>query len=157
MGELHAGSATISLSARHRVLRSQSYLTSFSTDKTDRIYIAPHADDLPSWVASMQHIAKEGRCFVISANQFCRVSDFPTDYPPFTPESHDRQLDGSRWTPDAILNHGGSCVVGPLGTFVTEPVWDEERIVYADLQMHELVEARMDFDVVGSYARPDIL
>jgi hypothetical protein len=38
-----------------------------------RIYIAPHADDLPAWIASMQHIAKEGRCFVISVNQFCKV------------------------------------------------------------------------------------
>ncbi|KAH7084121.1 carbon-nitrogen hydrolase [Paraphoma chrysanthemicola] len=120
------------------------------------IYIAPNADDLPSWVASMQHIAKEGRCFVISANQFCRVSDFPSDYPPFTAESHDRQPDGSPWTSDAVLNHGGSCIVGPLGTFLAEPVWDKEGIVYADLGRDELIESRMDFDPVGSYARPDI-
>lgn len=45
-----------------------------TTDTYCRIYIAPNADDLPSWVASMQHIAKEGRCFVISVNQFCKVS-----------------------------------------------------------------------------------
>ncbi|KAH7385401.1 putative nitrilase [Phaeosphaeria sp. MPI-PUGE-AT-0046c] len=120
------------------------------------IYIAPNADDLPCWVASMQHIAKEGRCFVISVNQFCRVSDFPNDYPPFSDESHDRQPNGSRWTSNAVLSHGGSCVVGPLGMFVAEPVWDKEEIVYADLNMDELVEARMDFDAVGSYSRPDI-
>ncbi|KAF2734894.1 putative nitrilase [Polyplosphaeria fusca] len=120
------------------------------------IYIAPNADDLPSWVASMQHIAKEGRCFVISCNQFCRVSDFPSDYPPFTPEHHDRQADGSQWAPDSILSHGGSCIVGPLGTFLADPVWDEEAIVYAELKHEELVESRMDFDSVGSYARPDI-
>ncbi|KAF2821049.1 carbon-nitrogen hydrolase [Ophiobolus disseminans] len=70
------------------------------------IYVAPHADDLPSWVASMQHIAKEGRCFVVSVNQFCRVSDFPEDYPPFAPESLDRQPDGTPWSSEAILNHG---------------------------------------------------
>lgn len=120
------------------------------------VYIAPNADDLPSWVASMQHIAKEGRCFVISCNQFCTVSDFPKDYPPFTPEHHDRQPDGSPWTPDAILSHGGSCIVGPLGTFMAEPVWDKEDIIYADLKRDELVQARMDFDAVGSYSRPDI-
>lgn len=91
----------------------------------------------------MQHIAKEGRCFVISVNQFCQVLDFPDDYPPFSAESHDRQPDGSRWTSDAILSHGGSCVVGPLGTFVAEPVWDKEEIVYADLNMNDLVEARV--------------
>ncbi|KAF2034214.1 carbon-nitrogen hydrolase [Setomelanomma holmii] len=120
------------------------------------IYIAPNADDLPSWTASMQHIAKEGRCFVISVNQFCKVSDFPSDYPPFDPGSHDRQPDGSLWTPDAILSHGGSCVVGPLGTFIAEPVWDKTGIVYADLSKDELIESRMDFDPVGSYSRPDI-
>jgi predicted amidohydrolase len=91
----------------------------------------------------MQHIAKEGRCFVISVNQFCKVSDFPSDYPPFTPDSHDRQPAGGPWTPDAVLSRGGSCVVGPLGTFVTEPVWDKEAIVYADLQMSDLLESRV--------------
>ncbi|KAF2809991.1 putative nitrilase [Mytilinidion resinicola] len=120
------------------------------------IWIAPNADDLPSWIASMQHIAKEGRTFVISVNQFCKVADFPTDYPPFTPEHHDRQPDGSAWTPDAILNHGGSCVVGPLGTFLAEPLWDKEGIIYADLSRDTLIESRMDFDPVGSYSRPDI-
>lgn len=91
----------------------------------------------------MQHIAKEGRCFVISVNQFCKVADFPADYPPFTAEHHDRQPDGSKWTPDAILSHGGSCIVGPLGTFVAEPVWDEDAIVYAELRRDELIESRV--------------
>ncbi|KAH7392852.1 putative nitrilase [Pyrenochaeta sp. MPI-SDFR-AT-0127] len=120
------------------------------------IYIAPNADDLPSWIASMQHIAKEGRCFVISVNQFCKVSDFPSDYPPFTVDHPDRQPDGSQWGPDAVLSHGGSCVVGPLGTFLVDPVWDKEEIIYAELNRESLIESRMDFDVVGSYARPDI-
>ncbi|KAJ9296349.1 hypothetical protein DTO217A2_8846 [Paecilomyces variotii] len=120
------------------------------------IYIAPNADDLPSWIATMQHIAKEGRCFVISVNQFCKVSDFPSDYPPFTPEHHDRKPDGSRWEPDDILSHGGSCVVGPLGTFVSQPVWDKEEIILATLNKSDIVEARLDFDPVGSYSRPDI-
>jgi hypothetical protein len=109
----------------------------------------------------MQHIAKEGRCFVISVNQFCKVlqiqenrvdlavnngsqvSDFPSDYPPFTKDHHDRQPDGTPWVPEAILNHGGSCIVGPLGTFATEPVWDKEAIVYAELRMDDVVESRV--------------
>lgn len=91
----------------------------------------------------MQHIAKEGRCFVISVNQFCLVSDFPSDYPPFSPEHHDRQPDGSHWLPDSILSHGGSCVVGPLGTFAAEPVWDRAEIVYAELDMDDLVKAKV--------------
>ena len=139
-----------------------------------RIYIAPNADDLPSWVASMQHIAKEGRCFVVSVNQFCQVSDFPSDYPPFVSESHKTESGGPKCPPETVLSHGGSCIVGPLGTFVAEPVWDRAEIVYADLCMSDLAEgkvskkledstcnllrhAQMDFDPVGSYSRPDIL
>lgn len=154
------------------------------TQKLSRIYIAPNADDLPSWIATMQHIAKEGRCFVINSNQYCKVcikhfaplpslptylhylshappanlsltpislnnpqqvSDFPSDYPPFAAiNPSDRKPDGTAWTADDVLSHGGSCIVGPLGQFVAEPVWDEEGIVYAELRMDELTEAKME-------------
>ncbi|KAI0200773.1 carbon-nitrogen hydrolase [Astrocystis sublimbata] len=120
------------------------------------IYVAPTADDLATWTASMQHIAKEGRCFVVTVNSYTRVSDFPADYPPFTPEHHDRRPDGEQWTADDVVNHGGSFVAGPLGERITEPLWDEESIVYADLPMSEITESRLDFDAVGSYSRPDI-
>lgn len=87
------------------------------------IWIAPNADDLPSWTATMRHIAKEGRVFVINCNQFCKVSDFPVDYPPFAEENpSDRKADGAKWEADDVLSHGGSCVIGPLGEFVVEPV-----------------------------------
>lgn len=103
-----------------------------------------------------------------------KVSDFPSDYPPFTPEHHDRQSDGSPWTPDAVLSHGRSCIVGPLGEFLAEPVVDKDEILYAELKRDDLIGSRvgelisdlqskrlmrlqMDFDVVGSYSRPDIL
>lgn len=75
LGELHASSQTCVISAGDRV-GSQIQIQSVHADQIGlyRIYIAPHADDLPTWIASMQHIAKEGRCFVISVNQFCKVS-----------------------------------------------------------------------------------
>ncbi|KAF2670354.1 putative nitrilase [Microthyrium microscopicum] len=120
------------------------------------IYIAPNADDLPEWTATMKHIAKEGRCFVMNVNQFAKVSDFPKDYPPFSEGHYDRKPDGSRWEPNDILSHGGSCIIGPLGTFIAEPVWDKEEIVYATLKLSDIVEARLDFDPVGSYSRPDV-
>ena len=44
-----------------------------------------------------------------------------------------------------MLSHGGSCIIGPLGTFLAEPVWDEEGIVYAELRMDELTEAKMEY------------
>ncbi|EPE30811.1 Carbon-nitrogen hydrolase [Glarea lozoyensis ATCC 20868] len=122
------------------------------------IYIIPNADDGPTWTATVQHIAKEGRCFVISVNQFCKVSDFPADYPPFIEGSSDRnpENEGSVWQKDDAVNSGGSCILGPLGTFLAEPVRDKEVILYATLQHSELIEARMDFDPVGTYSRPDI-
>ncbi|KAK5627818.1 hypothetical protein RRF57_003533 [Xylaria bambusicola] len=149
------------------------------------IYLAPTADDLPTWTASMQHIAKEGRCYVVTVNAMTRVSDFPVDYPPFTPEHPDRRPDGEQWEADDIVNHGGSFIAGPLGTRLTEPVWDKESIVYAELPMSAVTESRvscynprisvpgntygvksqliciakrkqLDFDPVGSYSRPDI-
>ncbi|KAH8162988.1 hypothetical protein CIB48_g5258 [Xylaria polymorpha] len=120
------------------------------------IYLAPTADDLPTWTASMQHIAKEGRCFVVTVNSMTKVSDFPAEYPPFTPEHPDRRPDGEQWQADDIVNHGGSFVAGPLGTRLTEPLWDKEDIVYADLPMSGVIESRLDFDPVGSYSRPDI-
>ncbi|KAI0389247.1 carbon-nitrogen hydrolase [Xylariaceae sp. FL0594] len=120
------------------------------------IYIAPTADDLQMWTASTQHIAKEGRCFVVTANSMTRVSDFPPDYPPFTPEHPDRRLDGAHWEAEDIVNHGGSFVAGPLGERLTEPVWDREDIIFADLPLAAITESRLDFDPVGSYSRPDI-
>lgn len=71
------------------------------------------------------------------------MSDFPSDYPPFTAEHHDRQPDGSPWIPQAILSHGGSCVVGPLGTFIAEPIWDKEDIIIAELKLDDLLESRV--------------
>lgn len=104
------------------------------------------------------------------------MSDFPPEYPPFTKDHHDRQPDGSPWEPNSILNHGGSCIVGPLGTFLAEPVWDREVIVYATLNQVDLIGSKvkqrstpesvlmlttacsqLDFDAVGSYSRPDVL
>lgn len=97
----------------------------------------------------MQHIAKEGRCFVVNCNQFCKVSDFPSDYPPFAAENpSDCKANGEKWENDDVLSHGGSCVVGPLGTFLADPVWDREEIVYVELRMGDLTEARTNFDPV---------
>ncbi len=52
---------------------------------------------------------------------------------------------------------GGSCIIDPRGHYVTEPVWDEEAIIYAELDMGLTVSCKMEHDVVGHYARPDVL
>ena len=110
-----------------------------------QLYCAPTADARDTWTASMRHIACEGRCFVLSANQFARRRDYPEDYP----------IEGAR-DPDAVLCRGGSLIVSPLGEILAGPAFDGETILVADLDLREIIRGKYDFDVVGHYARPDI-
>jgi nitrilase len=110
-----------------------------------QLYLAPTADSRDGWVASMRHIALEGRCFVLSCNQFARRSDYPPDYPGELPS------DAS-----AVVTRGGSCIVSPLGEVIAGPAYDEETILIADLDLADTVRAKFDLDVVGHYSRPDV-
>jgi len=110
-----------------------------------QVYCAPTADGRPTWLSSMQHIALEGRCFVVSSNQFCRRSDYPSDYPSDLPSE-----------PDAIVSRGGSCIVDPLGNVLAGPLWDREGVITAEIDIGEIVRAQYDFDPVGHYSRPDV-
>jgi nitrilase len=110
-----------------------------------QLYLAPTADSRDSWIATVRHIAMEGRCFVLSCNQFARRSDYPDDYPLDTPT-----------TPDTILTRGGSCIVHPLGDVIAGPVYDEDALLVADLDLGDTIRGKYDFDVTGHYARPDI-
>jgi nitrilase len=109
------------------------------------IYCAPTADARDSWLASMQHIAVEGRCFVLSCNQFNRRRDFPADY--------DSELGED---PDTIVTRGGSCVISPFGDFLVGPNMDGEAILVAEIDRAQIVRGKYDLDVVGHYSRPDI-
>jgi nitrilase len=110
-----------------------------------QIWCAPTADARDSWVATMRHIACEGRCFVLSANQFARRCDYPQEYP----------IEGDHpW--DAVLCRGASMIVSPLGEILAGPEVDGEAIVRAELDLGEIAEGKYDFDVVGHYARSDV-
>ena len=110
-----------------------------------QLWCAPTADARDSWVATAQHIACEGRCFVLSANQFARRGDYPDDYP-ISDE------DG----PDRVLCRGASVIVSPLGEILAGPETGGEAILRAELDLGQITEGKYDFDVVGHYARPDI-
>lgn len=110
-----------------------------------QLYCAPTADARETWIATMRHIALEGRCFVLSCNQFCRRSDYPPDYT--TPFGDD---------PETVLSRGGSCIINPLGRILAGPDTEGESILSADLDMGEIVRGKFDFDVAGHYARPDV-
>jgi nitrilase len=110
------------------------------------IYMAPTADDLESWQSTMIHIACEGRCFVLGCNQFVTKDMYPKDLP---------GIDDMKNQPE-IVSRGGSVIVSPLGKILAGPLWDKEGILTADLDMTEIIRGRMDFDVIGHYARPDV-
>ncbi len=110
------------------------------------IYLAPTADARDTWQATLRHIACEGRCFVLGCNQFVTKDMYPEDLP----LRHEL-----REKPE-VMCRGGSAVVSPLGEVLAGPLYGEEGILYADLDREELIRSKVDFDVVGHYARPDI-
>jgi nitrilase len=109
-----------------------------------QLYCAPTVDDRETWLPTMRHIALEGRCFVLSACQYARRSDYPDDYPvPLT-------------DPDAVLIGGGSVIVDPLGRVLAGPARDGETILVADIDLADIDRAVFDLDVVGHNGRPDL-
>lgn len=113
-----------------------------------QLYCAPTVDDRETWTPTMRHIAFEGRCFVLSANQFARRCDYPADYPPTS-----LSPDGD---PDAVILRGGSCIVSPMGEILAGPARDGEAILTADLDLDDIARGTFDLDTVGHYARPDV-
>jgi nitrilase len=110
-----------------------------------QLYCAPTVDDRDTWARSMQHIAFEGRCFVLSAVQYLRRGDCPDDYP---------AIQGN--DPATVLIRGGSVIVNPQGVVLAGPNYDGEGILVADINLDEIAEGKYDLDVVGHYARPDV-
>jgi len=110
------------------------------------IYLAPTADARERWQATLRHIALEGRCFVLGANQVVTRDMYPADL--------ETRSELESW-PERLCR-GGSAVYSPLGDCLAGPLWDEEGILVADLDMGEVARGKFDFDVVGHYARPDV-
>ncbi|MCP1358349.1 carbon-nitrogen hydrolase family protein [Aneurinibacillus migulanus] len=111
-----------------------------------QIYIAPTADARDVWQSTIRHIAVEGRCFVLSCNQYVTKDMYPNDlacYDELASSPHE-------------MSSGGSAVVGPLGDYIVEPVFGCEDMLIADLDMRDIAYSQLDFDVVGHYARPDV-
>ncbi|MEP6977424.1 MAG: carbon-nitrogen hydrolase family protein [Thermoleophilia bacterium] len=107
------------------------------------IYLAPTADDGEGWHDSMRHIARESRSFVLSCCVFQRASSYPDDV---------QLADG-----DELVGRGGSAILAPDGSYLAGPLWDEEGILYAELDPMVLYEERQRFDAAGHYHRPDVL
>lgn len=108
-------------------------------------YCAPTVDDRDVWLPTMQTIALEGRCFVLSACQYLVRGDGPADYHPIQGDDQ-----------DTVLISGGSCIISPMGQVLAAPVFGKEIIQTAEMDRSAIMRGKYDLDVVGHYARPDI-
>lgn len=108
------------------------------------IYIAPTADSREEWTATLRHIALEGRCFVLGCNQYYTKSMYPEKY-----------VETVAGEPDNLCP-GGSIIVSPLGKILAGPLFGEAGALIAELDLEEVIRSKLDFDLIGHYARPDI-
>ncbi|XP_043698473.1 bifunctional nitrilase/nitrile hydratase NIT4B-like isoform X2 [Telopea speciosissima] len=104
------------------------------------IYCAPTADASDVWRASMTHIAIEGSCFVLSANQFCQRKDYPL------PEECVSEDANNNLSPESVVCAGGSVIISPSGVVLAGPNYQGESLISADLDLGEIARAKCDFN-----------
>ena len=116
------------------------------------VWLAPTLAQGDNWVATMRHIAREGRCYVVGVNPCLHIDQVPTDFP------HrdrlwvvDEEREETKW-----LEPGNSVIVSPMGDVLAGPSRHEETILYAELDLAQVRAARRMFDPVGHYHRPDV-
>lgn len=111
------------------------------------IYVAPTYDSGEGWLGTMQHIAREGRCWVVCSGVALENSDIPADFPDRT----NLYPDDEDW-----INPGDSAVVAPGGEIIAGPLRKEKGILYAEVDASAAAIAKRDLDITGHYSRPDI-
>jgi len=109
-----------------------------------QIYVAPTWDKGLNWLGSMQHIAREGGVFVVSSCMTLHINDMPEELKKI-------YVEGKQW-----ISTGNSCIINPKGEIIAGPLDSKEGILYADIDLQEIIASKRRFDVVGHYSRPDI-
>ena len=111
-----------------------------------QILVSPTWDKSPNWIQTMQHVAREGGLFVISTCMALKMDDIPNKYgfKKLYPE-------GRNW-----INVGNSSIIAPNGKIIAGPLEAKEGILYADINLQDIIKAKRMFDVVGHYSRPDV-
>jgi nitrilase len=114
------------------------------------VWLAPTLAVGDGWIATMRHIAREGRCYVIGVNPCVHIDQIPADFP-----DRDRVWrtgqDDREW-----VEPGNTVIVGPNGEILAGPIRHEETILTAELDIADVHAARRMFDPVGHYHRPDV-
>ncbi len=111
------------------------------------IYIAPTYDAGDKWIGTLQHIAREGGCWVVGCGMALRAGDIPEN----VPGKSELYPHADEW-----INPGESVVIEPGGTIAAGPMRRETGILYADIDLERVGMARRSLDVAGHYARSDI-
>lgn len=111
------------------------------------IYIAPTYDSGDAWIGTLQHIAREGCCWVVGCGNLLKGSDIPEDFP----EKESLYPDDNEW-----VNPGDSIVISPGGEIVAGPMRKEAGILYYEVDREKVSISKRAFDVTGHYSRPDI-
>ena len=111
------------------------------------VYVAPTYDSGDGWIGTMQHIAREGRCWVIGSGVALTYNDIPADFP----EKQSLYPPTEEW-----INSGDSVVVAPGGDIVAGPMRKEKGILYGEIDSASVVASKRALDVAGHYSRPDI-
>ncbi|MEN8165267.1 MAG: nitrilase-related carbon-nitrogen hydrolase, partial [Acidobacteriota bacterium] len=111
------------------------------------VLVAPTWDCGEGWIGTMQHIGREGRCWVVSSGTSLKAADIPEDF------IGREQLfpDNDEW-----INPGDSVVIEPGGKIVDGPMRRQHGILSADIDSSRVATARRSLDVAGHYSRPDI-
>ncbi len=109
------------------------------------VYLAPTADCRDSWQSTLTHIACEGRCFVLGCNQYLTKDHYPPDLQKLLQNDH-----------PSLPSTGGSVIISPMGKILAGPAYGKEEMITAEIDSREIIKAKMDFDVVGHYSRPDV-
>src|SRR5262245_1407791 len=110
------------------------------------IYVASTADDGDAWQATLVHIARESRAYVVAPSHFQRESAYPEDF------TLAAEIEGA-----GVIGRGGSAILAPDGSYLAGPLYNEAGILYAELDPSRLLAERQRFDPVGHYSRPDVL
>jgi nitrilase len=114
------------------------------------IWLAPTLAVGDGWIATMRHIAREGRCYVLGVNSCVHIDQIPADFPDRERVWRAEMGDGG-W-----VEPGNSVIVGPNGEILAGPARHEETILTAEVDLTDVQAARRMFDPVGHYHRPDV-
>jgi len=111
-----------------------------------QIYLAPTWDHGENWLATLRHIAREGRVYVVGCSIALRMEHIPERY-----DFRRLYPAGQQW-----INPGGSAIVDPRGKIIAGPLEKAEEILYAEIDLESARGTKWDLDTGGHYARPDI-